>query len=81
MRNYDKSVYINHNCYISSLEHSNEDFKHKKSIAGGKHRKSTDSGMKKASTAGAQLQGIPEKEQETGGRTNGTGVIVNNKTL
>ena len=26
--------------------------------------------MKKASTAGAQLQGIPEREQETGGRTN-----------
>ena len=66
----------------SSLEHSNEDFKHKKSSAGGKHRKSSESGMKKASTAGAPLQGIPEKDQETGGkRTNGNRVTVNNRTL
>ena len=65
----------------SSLEHSNEDFRHKKSSAGGKHRKSSESGMKKASTAGAPLQGIPEKDQETGGRTNGNRVIENNRTL
>ena len=35
--------------------------------------------MKKASTAGAQLQGIPERDQETGGRTNGNRVTVNNR--
>ena len=80
--NYNQKVVYQSITIESSLEHSNEDFKHKKSSAGGKHRKSSESGMKKASTAGAPLQGIPEKDQETGGkRTNGNRVTVNNRTL
>ena len=70
--------------FSCSSEHSNDDFQHnnpilakKKSSFGGKHRKVSEDksgkGMKKASTASAQLQGIPEgqilAEEETGGNT------------